>query len=124
VLLYHISEEPGLAIFHPRPDPNGKLGAVVWAIDDEHLPNYLLPRDCPRVTFAASPDTTDDDRARFFGSASPRRVIVIESAWLERAARQALWVYRMPGDGFENVDRCAGYYVKGEIHFWRPACVK
>jgi hypothetical protein len=38
-------------------------------------------------------------------------VIVIESAWLERAARQALWVYRMPGEGFENIDRCAGYYV-------------
>jgi hypothetical protein len=70
VLLYHVSEEPGLAVFHPRPDPNGKLGSVVWTIDYEHLPNYPLPRECPRVTFAVGPDTTDEDRARFFGSAS------------------------------------------------------
>jgi len=26
---------------------------LVWAIDGDHLRNYLVPRDCPRVTYYA-----------------------------------------------------------------------
>ena len=59
--LYHVSETAGLQDFEPRPDRAGN--ATVWAITDARLHNYLLPRDCPRVTFFALPTTTDDDRA-------------------------------------------------------------
>jgi hypothetical protein len=67
-MLFHVSEDAGIIRFEPRPseytdDP------VVWAIDDERLRNYLLPRDCPRVTCHAGPKTTDDDRQRFLGGA-------------------------------------------------------
>jgi hypothetical protein len=109
--LFHVSEEAAVAIFHPRPDPNGKLGPVVWAIDEEHLPNYLLPRDCARVTFAACPSTSGEDRLRFLASATAPRVVAIENAWLERAARQTLWIYRFPSGTFEKIDDCAGYWV-------------
>ena len=53
-LFYHVSEESNIAVFEPRlpPSPDsGVQGEVVWAIDQEHLPNYLLPRDCPRSDF-------------------------------------------------------------------------
>jgi hypothetical protein len=109
--LFHVSEEPDLEIFDPRHDPTGRLGPVVWAIDEEHLPNYLLPRDCPRITFAAGLRTSERDREAFLSSTTARRVIAIESAWKERAARQALWVYEMPPSQFESVDVCAGYFV-------------
>ena len=64
--LFHASENAGIQVFHPRlfstaPD----AGPVVWAIDALKLPNYLLPRDCPRVTFGVSAATTDEDRHRF-----------------------------------------------------------
>ena len=46
--VYHVSEEPGIELFEPRPiDASGD--SFVWAIDDEHLRNYLVPRECPRV---------------------------------------------------------------------------
>jgi len=110
-MLFHVSEETSLELFEPRPDPSGRLGDVVWAIDEEHLPNYLLPRDCPRVTFAASPQTSAADRERFMGGVPASRVVAIETAWYEQAVRQRLYVYHMPEEEFELVDGCAGYYV-------------
>lgn len=52
--LFHVSEDSGIEVFEPRPAalfPN--LGPVVWAVAESHLVNYLLPRECPRVTFCA-----------------------------------------------------------------------
>lgn len=46
-LVFHVSETPAIARFEPRAREIGH--PVVWAIDDLHLPNYWLPRDCPRV---------------------------------------------------------------------------
>lgn len=60
-MLYHVSEEPGIARFDPRP-ATGVEWPVVWAIGDERLHNYLLPRDCPRVTFFAGPRTSPTTR--------------------------------------------------------------
>src|SRR5262245_33710332 len=66
-MLFHVSEGPGIERFEPRPssytdDP------VVWAIDAARLRNYLVPRECPRVTYYAGPETTADDVQRFLGS--------------------------------------------------------
>jgi hypothetical protein len=47
-MLFHISEEPGIELFEPRVSEG--RGPVVWAIDADRLRNYLLPRECPRVT--------------------------------------------------------------------------
>jgi len=107
-MLFHVSEEPGIERFEPRPSPYAD-GPVVWAIDAERLRNYLLPRDCPRVTYYAGPGTTAADVERFLGS-SPA-VVAVESAWLERLRSCRLYCYHLPPETFECLDECAGYFV-------------
>lgn len=107
-MLCHISEESGIERFEPRPSPYA-AEPVVWAIDADRLHNYLLPRDCPRVTYYASPQTINADIERFLGS-SPA-VVAIESAWLERVLACQLYCYHLPPETFQCLDQCAGYYV-------------
>ena len=62
--LFHASSEPDINVFEPRNCRNpltDKYENPVWAIDEAHVQNYLLPRDCPRVTFCASGDTVARD---------------------------------------------------------------
>ncbi len=92
--LFHVSDSAHIKRFQPRerhPDP-----AVVWAIDEEHLANYLLPRDCPRVTFLPE---------------SGIRVIAVESGWLDRIRSATLWIYEVPVETFTLLDANAGYFV-------------
>ncbi len=110
--LYHVSEEGGIAVFEPRLPPatdSGVQGEVVWAIDEEHLPNYLLPRECPRVTFNASEWTTSEDRGAHLGGG--RRVVAIETAWLQTIRSCQLYVYELPRSDFQLADRSAGYWI-------------
>jgi hypothetical protein len=112
--LYHVSEEAGIAVFEPRlpaSTDSRVRDEVAWAIDEEHLPNYLLPRDCPRVTFGVSAHTTDENRGAYFGGSIGRRVVAIESAWRQRIRICRLFVYEMPPQEFQLVDRSAGYWV-------------
>jgi hypothetical protein len=53
---FHVSEDGGIQRFEPRVSAHGE--SLVWAIDGGHLRNYLLPRDCPRVTYYAGRQTT------------------------------------------------------------------
>jgi hypothetical protein len=111
--LFHVSETAGIGRFDPRPPPSGGSGAaapVVWAVDEARLPNYLLPRDCPRVCFAAGADTDATDRDRFLPRGR-KRVVAIEAAWLARVASCRLWLYEMPAAGFSLKDAVAGYWV-------------
>src|SRR5262245_31339547 len=108
VMLFHVSEESGIERFEPRPSPNAN-GPVVWAIDAERLRNYLLPRDCPRVTYYAGPETSAADVERFLGS-SPA-VVAVESAWLERLRSCRLYCYHLPPETFECADECAGDFA-------------
>jgi hypothetical protein len=110
-MLYHVSEEPQIARFDPRPSHLVDV-PVVWGIDEDHLRNYLLPRECPRVTFYAGPQTTRIDRERFLGSCSS--VVAIESAWFERLERTRLYCYHLPPATFECLDAGAGYFVSRE----------
>jgi hypothetical protein len=108
MILFHVSEEPDIDVFEPRESgANGER--LVWGIDDEHLRNYLVPRECPRVTYAAGPRTTAADRSRFLGSSAA--VLAIETAWFERMRACRLQCYHLPGDTFELADECAGYFV-------------
>jgi hypothetical protein len=111
-VLNHFSEDPSITRFEPHvaatavnPEP------LVWAIDDEHADLYFFPRDCPRVTFYASPTTSAVDRERFLGASAARRVAAIEAAWLEPMDTIRLHRYYLPGDGFELRDATAGYWV-------------
>jgi hypothetical protein len=107
-MLFHISEESGIEEFAPRV-PEGGGPAVVWAIDAKRLRNYLVPRECPRVTFYAGSATTGADAERFLGS-SPA-VVAVESGWLDRLRACRLYCYHLPPESFECIDACAGYFV-------------
>lgn len=112
--LFHVSEVPNIQIFEPRPVPSsdsGIQGNAVWAIDEVHLPNYLLPRDCPRVSFASTKNTTQDDKNKFLEGVSALRVIALESNWLSKIVTCQLFLYEFPTDQFEMVDAGAGYYI-------------
>ena len=107
-MLFHISERPGIKLFEPRPSQYVQE-PVVWAIDADHLRNYLLPRDCPRVTFYAGSETTPADLEKFLGS-SPA-VVAVESGWLDRLRSCRLYCYHLPAETFACMDECAGYFV-------------
>src|ERR1043165_10151297 len=83
--LFHISDNGEIERFEPRLPPSagaGVSGLCVWAIDEQHLPHYLLPRDCPRVTFYPLPTSSPDDIRHFFGpgpAAPTHHVIAIEA---------------------------------------------
>jgi hypothetical protein len=106
--LFHVSEVPDIEEFEPR-QATATDERLVWAIDEQHLRNCLVPRDCPRVTYSAGPRTTDADRERFLGSSAA--VLAIETGWLERVRSCRLHCYQLPADTFELTDECAGYFV-------------
>eukprot|EP01037_Dinobryon_pediforme_P008350 gene8350-8436_t len=90
---YEINDKPGIGIFEPRPSPakfDEITGDVVFAITGRLLHNYLLPRECPRVTYYATPKTKERDKALFFNN--------------------SLADYFSP-ENFVLLDECAGYYV-------------
>lgn len=106
-MLYHVSEQVGIGRFDPRPSP-GVDRPVVWAVDRERLRNYLLPRDCPRVTFFRGTTTSPADAERLVGGV--RAVVAVEAAWLDRIRRTRLYCYALPPESFKCVDANAGYF--------------
>ncbi|EHQ28797.1 DUF6886 family protein [Mucilaginibacter paludis] len=109
--LFHVSEEAGIQTFLPRPSPSHfkhLTGDVVFAIDHFHLHNYLLPRDCPRVTFYADDEQQTDPLLKF---STAQFVVAVESAWFERILQTTLYCYELPVNNFTLLDKTAGYYV-------------
>src|SRR5262245_21497454 len=107
-MLFHLSEKPGVEKFEPRTSEAGR-GPAVWAIDGNRLRNYLVPRECPRVTYYAGPETTAADVGRFLGSSTA--VVAIEWNWFDRLRACRLYCYHLPPETFECIDESAGYYV-------------
>ena len=115
--IYHVSDQPGIARFEPRPSPTPHPSApnpVVWAVADQLLHNYLLPRDCPRVTFYPGPESTPEDVDRLLAGTSASHVVAIESGWLERVRSARLYLYEVPEATFRPIDPGAGYLVSDE----------
>jgi hypothetical protein len=113
--LFHVSEDAGIARFDPRPSPStdaGVIGTAVWALAEPFLPNYLLPRDCPRICFRAGERTTREDRERFLTGAD--HVVAFEASWLERVRTACLAVYEMPPATFFDALLEAGYWISRE----------
>ncbi len=110
--LFHVSEDPSVRRFEPRPVPSpdsGVTGDAVWAIAESHLCNYLLPRDCPRICFRAGPQTTPADEELFLRGAE--RVVAFEARWLDQVRVATLAVYEMPAESFEEALPEAGYWI-------------
>jgi hypothetical protein len=113
--LFHFSEDPSIACFHPRsvaarPDSE----PMVWAIDEEHAPHYYLPRDCPRVILWPSERATAEAMERFFAHSHARCIMAIESGWLDRVRQAQIYRYTLPMEHFTTQDDSAGYYVSRE----------
>jgi hypothetical protein len=107
-VLYHLSESPDITVFNPRWD-EAQSATIVWAIHEQRLHNYLLPRECPRIGYCASENTTQADIAQFLGAS--RAVVAVESRWAPRVQSTQLYCYELPADTFRVLDAGAGYYV-------------
>jgi len=81
---------------------------------DEMLHNYLLPRECPRVTYFAKEDSMQSDIDEFIGSSTKKYFINIEEGWFERVIQTILYLYELPSESFEVLDEGAGYYISYE----------
>jgi hypothetical protein len=116
-VLFHISDRPDITRFDPRPAPHpsaSQEGQMVWAIDQAHLHNYLLPRQCPRVTFYALPTSDPADIERLMAWSTATYVVAIESGWFPRIRQERLYQYTLPAATFTLVDAGAGYYISRE----------
>jgi Family of unknown function (DUF6886) len=110
--LWHVSEDGGIARFEPRAnEAHDSPEPLVWAIDDQHVPAYWFPRDCPRATFWAVESTSDADVERYLGGDRARRVHAIEGPWLPDVREARLFAYRLPRESFARYERAAGYWV-------------
>ena len=110
--LWHVSEDDGIRRFEPRANPgHDSTEALVWAIDDAHVPAYWFPRDCPRGTFWASDATTDADVTRFLLGDRSLRVHAVQGDWLDAVRSERLVAYRLPPETFESYERANGYWV-------------
>jgi uncharacterized protein DUF6886 len=126
--LWHISEEPDIRRFDPRPSTamglvrqeDGTIAAFptapenapfVWAVDTRHQPLFWFPRECPRGTFWAGPATGDADVDRFLDRDRSRRVHAIEGDWLGRMRAACVFAYRLPDRTFRPHDTVGGYWV-------------
>jgi len=109
--LFHVSEENGIEVFAPRPS-RFTAEPVVWAVDEAHLRNYLVPRDCPRVTYYALPTSKPADVVRFLGSS--QAVVAVEAAWLPAILSCCLYLYDLPVSSFYCLDAGAGHFVSRE----------
>lgn len=112
--IYHVSDIPGIARFEPRLPPSASSGVrdpVVWAVEARLLHNYLLPRDCPRVTFYATPTSDPADVTRLMPGSSARHIVAIEAGWVNELRRARLYRYTLPPETFTPQDVSAGYYV-------------
>lgn len=113
VRLFHVSEEKGITVFHPRSPKRQDLDPsvpLVWAITEERIVNFLTPRDCPRVCFHKT-DRAGKEDLDLFSSGDTVSAIAIESAWFERMKNVTLYLYEFNPENFVLQDECAGYYV-------------
>ncbi|MFJ7734489.1 DUF6886 family protein [Lysinibacillus sp. NPDC097231] len=116
--LFHVSEESDISVFYPRipnrPDLDATTG-LVWAITETCLPNFLTPRNCPRVCYHVGVDTTEQDKRGYIASCS--HVVVIESKWFETMKNTKLYLYEFAIEEFTLQDDIAGYYTSKTTQF-------
>lgn len=84
--LFHFSDRDDIELFSPRPPKrHPDAEAFVYAIDEWHSPNYLFPRDCPRIGVWPTESTSTDDRDTFQAFSTGRMKFWIDaqfkSAW-------------------------------------------
>jgi hypothetical protein len=110
--LWHVSDDAEIARFEPRAvERHDSQEALVWAIDDAHVPAYWFPRECPRATFWAIESTSYADVERFLTGDRSLRVHALQADWLGVFRSARVCAYRLPPDTFEPYERAAGHWV-------------
>jgi hypothetical protein len=110
--LWHVSENASIERFVPHVSATAaSREARVWAVDTRHLPLYWFPRECPRGTFWATPETTGEDAALLHGS---MRVHIVERGWIARMRTTRVVAYRVPDDTFAPDPEVGGYWLSRE----------
>jgi hypothetical protein len=112
--LHHVSEENNIEIFEPRipyREDLDKTKGLVWSINEKCLPNFLTPRNCPRVTYHSTDKSSEEDRVKYFSSESSQHVVAIEHKWFETIKNTTLYIYEFDSSQFYLQDEVAGYYV-------------
>lgn len=116
--LFHVSEESNITVFNPIKPYREDLKEsppLVWAINNTCLPNFLAPRDCPRVTYHVGNNTTKEDIEKYFSSKHSNHVIAIEHKWFEVIKNATLYLYEFDVTNFYLQDDIAGYYVSEKM---------
>ncbi|NNU78140.1 DUF6886 family protein [Clostridium estertheticum] len=112
--LFHISEESNIKVFEPRiplrADIDNTKG-LVWSINEKCLPNFLTPRNCPRVTYYSTDKSSKEDNEKYFPSESSQHIVAIEHKWFETMKNTVLYLYEFDISKFYLQDEIAGYYV-------------
>ena len=111
--LYHFSESSDITFFSPR-EAKAKYSlenGVVWAVSDELSWAYCLPRNCPRVKFCTTKETTDEEVELFLNGDSSKKVLAVESGWYERIISTKLYRYEFYPESFSIKDEIAGHYI-------------
>ena len=107
--LWHVSEDSAIERFRPHVSATAaSTEPRVWAVDTRHLPLYWFPRECPRGTFWATPDTTSDDASLLDGA---RRVHLLEDRWVDALRATPVLAYRLPEETFRPDPEVGGYWL-------------
>ncbi len=113
--LFHVSEEADIKKFVPRipyREDMDKSKGLVWSLTEPPLPHWLTPRDCPRIGYRVTEESTQEDIDRFFASSS-RHCVAIEHGWHKRMAETTLYVYEFDSQNF-YWDDIAKFYVSDQ----------
>lgn len=110
--LYHISEEDNIAIFYPRiSKKQWNYEKYVWAIEEEKLHNYLLPRDCPRICVDLEEPNTSSNWLGSYARENQKAIIFVPENRKEQIQNCTLFKYEFLECNFKIIDKIAGYYV-------------
>lgn len=111
--LFHVSEESDIELFEPRIPTRTDLDltkGLVWAINEKCLPNFITPRNCPRVCYQIGANTSEADKRAYFSKPSSH-VVAIEHKWFDMMQKTTLYLYEFNTTQFTLLDENAGYYI-------------
>ena len=114
--LYHISEEEDIQYFHPRiSKEQWNYENYVWAIDEEKIHNYLLPRECPRICIDLEKIKININWLEKFPIENQKAIVFVPDYWKENILLCTLFKYEFDNSNFKLIDKIAGYYVSRKV---------
>ncbi len=110
--LFHFSEDPNIAVFHPHvPASSPDNPPMVWAVDEAHAPGFWFPRGCPRACCWSNGKPLSDIGKTLLGVGAGTRMHAVEGVWLARMRACTMYVYRFNAAPFGLYNADAGYYA-------------